>query len=256
MPGNLSTPGAGVASRVFAVLSAFDATHRALTLSELTARTGLPRSTAHRLAGELVELGGLDRRGDRYVIGRRLWDVGLLAPVQTELRHAAAPFLQDLYAATHATVHLAERDGTEALYLDRISGHASVPVVSRVGGRLPLFATGVGKVLLAWAPEAVQREVLGSLHRITPYTITQPHILAAQLDRVRRSGYAQTVEEMSEGACSLAVPVWSAGASESPRTVVAGLGLVVPDLRRIRPRIVSALRVASAGITRTLGSAG
>jgi hypothetical protein len=69
------------------------------------------------------------------VIGRRLWDLGLLAPVQTGLRDVAAPFLQDLYGATMATVHLAVRDGTQVLYLDRLSGHASVPVVSRVGAR-------------------------------------------------------------------------------------------------------------------------
>jgi DNA-binding IclR family transcriptional regulator len=245
--GNSSTPGASVASRVFALLGAFDGGHRTLTLAELAARSDLPLTTAHRLARELVALGGLDRRGDRYVIGRRLWDVGLLAPVQVELRQVAAPFLQDLYAATRATVHLAERAGTEALYLDRISGHASVPVVSRVGGRLPLFATGVGKILLAWAPEAVRREVLGSLRRVTPYTITQPGRLAAQLDRARREGFAQTVEEMTLGACSVAVPVWAPGPG---RTVVAALGLVVPDLRRRRPRLVSALQVASAGITR------
>ena len=60
------------------------------------------------------------------------------------------------------------------LYLDRLSGSVSVPVVSRVGSRLPMHATGVGKVLLAYAPPEVQAEVLGRLDRITPYTITQP----------------------------------------------------------------------------------
>ena len=94
-------------------------------------------------------------------MGRRLWDVGLLAPVQTGLRQLASPYLHDLYGATLATVHLAVRDGTEVLYLDRLSGHASVPVVSTIGSRLPMHATGVGKVLLAHAPAAVQAEVLG-----------------------------------------------------------------------------------------------
>ena len=105
--------------------------------------------------------GLLERRDDAtYVVGRRLWDLGLLAPVQTGLREVAAPFLQDLQAVTRATVHLAERDGDRALYLDRLSGVASVPVVSRVGSRLPLHATGVGKVLLAHAPPDVQARVL------------------------------------------------------------------------------------------------
>ncbi|MFD6068232.1 MULTISPECIES: IclR family transcriptional regulator [Amycolatopsis] len=247
MPGNLSTPGASVTSRAFALLGAFDVDHRELSLTELSQRAGLPLPTAHRLARELVGLGALERREDRYAVGRRLWDLGLLVPVQFELRQIAAPFLQDLYGATGATVHLGERDGDQVLYLDRLSGNASVPVVSRIGGRLPLHATGIGKVLLAWAPEDVQRRVLASLTRVTPYTITQPGRLREQLRRVRREGYAQTVEEMSRGACSVAVPIRPSGGD-----VVAALGLVVPDLSRGRARLISALQVAAAGIGRSL----
>ncbi|WP_410657100.1 IclR family transcriptional regulator [Amycolatopsis sp. lyj-112] len=248
MSGNLSTPGASVTSRAFALLGAFDVEHRALSLTDLAARAGLPLPTAHRIARELVGLGALERRDDHYTVGRRLWDLGLLAPVQFELRQVAAPFLQDLYGATGATVHLAERDGTQVLYLDRLSGNASVPVVSRIGGRLPLHATGVGKVLLAWAPEDVQRQVLATLTRVTPYTITQPGRLREQMRRIRREGHAQTVEEMSPGACSVAVPIRPSAAGD----VVAALGLVVPDLSRGRARLISALQVAAAGIGRSL----
>ncbi|WET82686.1 IclR family transcriptional regulator [Amycolatopsis sp. QT-25] len=247
MAGNVSTPGASVTSRAFALLGAFDVDHRELSLSELAGRADLPLPTAHRIARELVGLGALERREDRYAVGRRLWDLGLLAPVQFELRQVAAPFLQDLYGATGATVHLGERDGAEVLYLDRISGNASVPVVSRIGGRLPLHATGIGKVLLAWAPEDLRRQVLASLTRVTPYTVTQPGRLREQLRRVRREGFAQTVEEMSRGACSIAVPIRSSGGE-----VVAALGLVVPDLSRGRARLISALQVAAAGIGRSL----
>ena len=69
--------------------------------------------TAHRLVGELVAWGALARTAaGEYVVGRRLWDIGLLAPVQTGLREIASPYLHDLYGATLATVHLAVRDGT------------------------------------------------------------------------------------------------------------------------------------------------
>src|ERR671917_464036 len=119
MAGNVSRPGTTVSARVLSVLAAFDTDHPALRLSEIA------------------------RRDDGcYVIGRRLWDLGLLAPVPTSLREAASPFLHDIHAATRATVHLAVRDGLSALYLDRLSGSTSVPVVSRVGSRLPLHATG------------------------------------------------------------------------------------------------------------------
>jgi DNA-binding IclR family transcriptional regulator len=248
MAGNSSTPGASVTGRALSLLAAFDEEHRRLGLTELADRAGLPLATAHRLVGELVAFGALARTasGD-YVVGRRLWDLGLLAPVQTGLREDASPYLHDLYGATLATVHLAVRDGTSVLYVDRLRGHASVPVVSSIGSRLPLHTTGVGKVLLAHAPPEVQGEVLANLSRVTPYSITQPGTLRRQLARVVRDGYATTVEEMSLGACSVAVPIRRGG------DVVASLGLVVPSLRKDRPRLVAALQVAARGIERAIG---
>jgi len=241
-------PGPSVTGRALSLLAAFDDRHRSLTLTELADRAGLPLPTAHRLVAELAAWGALARTDDRrYVVGRRLWDLGLLAPVQADLVETAAPFLHDLYGATLATVHLAVRDGTRALYLDRVRGHRSVPVVSTTGSRLPLHATGVGKVLLAHAPTEVQDAVLADLPRVTAYTLTQPGTLRRQLTRVRETGFATTAEEMTLGACSVAVPVRRDG------EVVAALGLVVATLGRDRPRLVAALEVAARGIGRALG---
>ena len=245
--GNSSAPGASVTSRALAILGAFDDEHRRLSLTELAERAGLPLPTAHRLVAELVGWGALARTSSgEYVVGRRLWDIGLLAPVQAGLVESASPYLHDLYGATLATVHLAIRDGDEVLYLDRLRGNASVPVVSTIGSRLPLHATGVGKVLLAHAPSDVQGRVLASLTRVTPYTVTQPGRLRRQLAQVLRDDYATTVEEMSLGACSVGVPVRRRG------EVIAALGIVVPSLKRDRPKLVAALTVASRGITRAL----
>jgi DNA-binding IclR family transcriptional regulator len=245
-----SRTGASVTSRALALLGAFDDRHRELTLSELAALADLPLATAHRLLAELVAWGALERSdAGLYVVGRRVWDLGLLARVQSGLREVASPFLNDLHAATYATVHLAVRDGLEVLYVDRVSGRASVPVVSQVGSRLPLHATGVGKVLLAHAPADVVAEALRDPVRVTPYTVTQPGLLRAQLGRVRRDGHAVTTEEMSLGACSVAVPVSGPGGD-----VVAALGIVVPTLARDRTRLVAALQVAAHGIGRSLSS--
>lgn len=248
MAGNSSGRGVSVTSRVLALLGAFDGAHRSLTLTQLAQRAGLPLPTAHRLVAELAAWGALVRQpSGGYVIGRRVWDLGLLAPVQSGLRQLASPFLQDLYGATLATVQLAIRDGDKALYLDRVSGHASVPVVSQVGSRLPLHATGVGKVLLAHAPPSVQEQVLANLTRITPYTITAPGRMREQLEFIRRDGFAQTVEEMSLGACSVAVPV-----QVLDEPVAVALGIVVPRLTGNPPSVLPALRVAAQGIGRSI----
>ncbi len=248
MAGNTSRPGASVTTRVFAILDCFDSKHRVQRLSEIARCADVPTPTTHRLVRDLVDWGALARTEDgSYAIGPRLWDLGLLAPTHTGLRDVASPFLHDIYGATLATVHLAVRDGTSALYLDRLSGHASVPVVSKIGSRLPLHATGVGKVLLAHAPEDVQHAVLADLKRVTPYTVVQPGRLRQELARVRQEGYAQTSEEMSLGASSVAVPV-----RDGHDEIVAALGIVVPSLKRDRPRLVAALQVAAQGIRRSL----
>jgi DNA-binding IclR family transcriptional regulator len=254
MAGGSSTPGRSVTARALALLDAFGARTPRLTLTEIADRCGQPLSTVHRLLAELTAWGALVRRPDgRYEVGRKLWDLGLLAPVQLELRQVAAPFLLDVHTATRDTVHLAVRDGLSALYVERISGRESVPVVSQVGSRLPLHATGVGKVLLAAAPDDVLEQMLGSLTRQTRHTVVEPGRLRREIAEVRRRGFARTAEEMTLGAASVAVPV-PVERGGTP-VVAAALGIVVPSGRRDPSRSVPALQVAARGIGRELGRA-
>lgn len=247
MAGNTRNPGQSVAERLLSVLAVFERAGPVVTFTDIVAESGLAPATVHRLIAELVEWGALVRSDSgRYFVGRRLWKLGMLAPVQSDLREVASPFLHDIYGATLATVHLAVRDGDQVLYLDRLAGHASVPAVSRIGSRLPLHATGVGKILLAYAPSDVRSRVMGSLTRLTPFTVTQVGKLENELRRVHRDGYAQTVEEMTLGACSVAVPVRSRNDD-----VVAALGIVVPRIDRDRAKMVAALQVAAQGIRRS-----
>jgi DNA-binding IclR family transcriptional regulator len=218
-------------------------------ISKVVSLLGLPVSTTYRLASELVEWGGLERAEPAgYRIGMRLWELGTLAPRGGTLREVALPFMQDLYEATHENVHLAVRDGLEALYVDTISGHGSVRTRSRRGGRLPLHATGVGKVLLAHAPpEVVSAVVAAGMPRYTPYTVATPGHLRRTLADVRRNGVAYAREEMSLGSLSVAAPVQGADG-----TVVAALAVVLTqgrgDLRRLAP----AVRTAAISTSRAL----
>jgi DNA-binding IclR family transcriptional regulator len=253
--GGSAVAGRSVTGRALALLDAFSAEAPRLGLSEIAARSGTPLATAHRLLAELTGWGALVRRADgRYEVGRKLWDLGLLAPVQLELRQVAAPFLLDVHTATRDTVHLAVREGLRALYVERISGRESVPVVSQVGSRLPLHATGVGKVLLAAAPEDVVEAALRALSRETRHTVVDPGRLRRELADVRRRGHARTGEEMTLGASSVAVPVTVP--REDAALVVGALGIVVPSHRRDLGRLVPVLEVAARGIGRELLRAG
>ena len=205
------------------------------------------------MASELVAWGGLERAdGTGYRIGTRMWELGALAPRTATLRDVALPHMQDLYDATRENVHLAVLDGREALYLDTIAGRRAVPVRSRRGGRLPLHATGVGKVLLAHAPESLLDELLtAGLKRYTPNTVVAPGLLRRALSEVRRTGIGYAREEMSLGSQSVASPVRDAGG-----TVVAAMAVVLRsgrgDLRRLGP----AVRCAAIAASRSLQEAG
>ncbi|MGK5112236.1 MULTISPECIES: IclR family transcriptional regulator [unclassified Geodermatophilus] len=235
-----------VTVRATSLLSAFDADHRVLNLSQLSRRSGLPLATVHRLAADLVASRLLERRADgRYEVGALLWRLGLLAP-PTELRELAQPHLQDLVAATGHTVHLAVLDGAGALVIDRLSGTRTVPTRHSPGHHLPLHCTAVGKALLAYADPGLVDRVAGDLRRHTAYTVTDPAALCRQMDEIRRSGVARSAQEHRLGVSSLAVPV------NGHDGVVAAIGLLAP-LRS--PRLSGALphlRAASASLSADL----
>ncbi len=238
-----------VASRVLAVLGAFGAEHRYLSLTQLSRRTGLPLATTHRLVGELAAWGALERDiMGRYRIGLRLWEVGSLAPRGLGLREIALPFLEDLYEATHENVQLAVLDGAEVVYLERIAGRASVGVRTRVGGRWPAHTTGVGLVLLAYSrAEAQERYLAGPLARFTDRTIIDPDRLRRELAQVRRCGYAVSAGQVTLDALSVAAPVYN-----TTDEVVAALSIVARAGSVAPATLVPAVRTAARGISRAL----
>jgi DNA-binding IclR family transcriptional regulator len=248
--GRINRVGDSVTGRVLAVLAAFSAERPELTLTEISRRAGLPLTTAHRIVGELAAWGALERAAGRYRIGLRLWEVGALAPRGLGLRESAMPFLEDLYEVTKQNVQLAVLDGTDAVYLERISGRGAVNVITRVGGRLPLHATGVGLVLLAHSPPELQEQVLaGPLRRYTPKTRCDPAELRRVLAEVRRTGVAVTDGQIELVSLSVAAPVL-----DQCGDVVAALSVVVPAEGTDPRAYVPAVRAAGRAISRALGA--
>lgn len=240
---------ASVTGKVMAILDAFAPGDAGLTLTEICHRSGLPLATGHRLIGELTRGGFLERSPEgAYQIGIRLWRIAAQGSSATGLRELALPHMEDLYEVTHENVQLAVVRDDRALYVERLRGPRSVPIVSRVGGELPLHATGVGKVLLAFLPEERAEKVIAAgLRPLTRHTITDPDRLRAELAEIRRIGFTVTREEMTLGSCSVAAPV-----RDADRRVVAALSLVArnrtADLRRLTPAVLTAARALSRDV--------
>lgn len=243
-------PGVSVTARVLRLLDAFTPELSHLTLSQLSRRADLPLSTAHRLVDDLMRWGALERdEQGRYRIGLRLWEVGALAPRGIGLREAAMPFLEDMYEATHENVQLAVLDGTEALYVERIHGRSAVNVLTRVGGRMPLHATGVGLVLLAHAPAELQERLMARpLRKLTARTVTDPQSLRRLLADVRRTQVAICDGHVELVSLSVAAPVYGPTGE-----VVAAVSVVV-HTERGAGAYIPVVRAAARGISRTLGA--
>ena len=240
--------GESMIARVARVLRAFDADHDALTLTELVARTSLPMATTHRIIRDLVVEGLLERHGSRYMIGTALWERGELAGISLHFRETTLPYLLTLYEATRENVHLAVREGLDALYVARLVGPHSVPTISRMGGRLPLHTTGVGRALLAFQSEAFLEEFFSHpLAQPTAYSLTTEKAVRAELEHTQRTGYSLTNQEMTLGNTSLAVPIF---VGDGPPYAAVGL---VTHLARFDPRrSVPLLKDAAAGIAKAL----
>jgi DNA-binding IclR family transcriptional regulator len=236
-----------VLGRAVLLLEAFTADDHELPLAELVRRTGLPKSTAHRLLGELVDLRLLERTPHGYRLGGRLFELGMRASVERGLMEVAIPYMEDLYERTHETVHLGVREGTEVVYVAKIGGHRQAVAPSRIGGRMPLSCTAIGKALLAFAPTEVTDEVvLAGLERRTPRTIVAPGVLRRQLSAVRERGVSYEHEESTVGISCVAAPVL-----DPDEQVIAAISVTGP-VTRFRPESAApAVRAAAAGIAAT-----
>jgi DNA-binding IclR family transcriptional regulator len=217
------------ADRVLRVLESFAPSERDVSLGEIAERVGLPKSSVHRLLATLMAHGFVERdpATRRYRLGIRLFELGSAAIHERGLHTAAHPALEQLSLATGETCHLAVLSGTEAVYVYKMDGPASIIMSSRVGGRCPCHATSIGKVLAAWAGEDLLAELRRTgLRRYTAATIGGFKAFEEELERVRELGYALDLEEFEEGLRCIAAPV-----RDHSGRVVAALGIAGPRRR-------------------------
>jgi DNA-binding IclR family transcriptional regulator len=190
------------------ILGAFDVAHPTLSLPGIAARANLPRTSVRRTVQKLVELRWLERRGDRFAIGSKLFELGGLSPIQNRLRTAALPHLEDLYEATHETVHLGVLNSGQVLYVEKLAGHRPATRLTRVGGRMPAHCTAIGKVLAAYSgPDAEVALRHTGLPPRTRATITSGTRLESELRIIRGAGVGFDREECESGLVCVAAPV-------------------------------------------------
>jgi DNA-binding IclR family transcriptional regulator len=245
----VSSEDKSVLMRGLAILECFTTSDAEQTIQSIAGQTGLPPSTVHRLVRLLVEWGAIEKvaRG-RYRLGVRLWRLGVLVPATRALCDVAMPFMEDLYEITHGVVHLAIPDGVDALYVEKIAGRRTVSTTSGVGRRLPMYAAGPGKVLVAFSgPELLDRVLASGLEPITPRTITKESDFRRALAEIRKVGYAVSREEMSIGTASVAAPVF-----DEQGKVSASVAVVMPVDQLDAPHLGPLVRKVGQAISRSL----
>lgn len=244
-----ATPNA-VIDRVSLVLDAFDG-HGRLSLAQIVRRTGLPRSSVHRMLERLVQLRWLRRDGRDYELGMRLVELGSLAVHQDRLHSAAMPFLRELHRATGYVVHLAVLEGPDVVYLEKIGGLIAAAIPTRVGGRYPAHCTGVGKAILAYADDSrIDAAGAAGLPCRTRYSLRTLAQLRAELNKVRGRGVAYEREESVPGFGCVAAPIGEIGEAVAAVSVCGPVDRMTFDYR-----LAAAVRTTALGIWRNIEGA-
>lgn len=227
--------------RVTMIMDLFDRPHALLLLEDVTDRTGLPRSSAHRILDQLVNQGWLEHMTVGYRLGYRALTLGGRETTYGALRSAAAPVLHELALHTGLVVHLAVLEGVDVYYLDKIGGREAVTVPSQVGGLAPAHCTALGKAMLSWlAPEQVDERYADVLPSHTAHTISSRTHLHRELGHVRsRHGMAFERGECVGGIGCVGVALHGPDGPVGALSLVADAGAA---LERLTPLALGAAR--------------
>ena len=225
-------------------------------VTEISVKLGVHKSTAFRLVSTLERGGLVEQSEDRgkYHLGMGILRLAGATSARLDVVQQARPICRRLAAETGETVNIAVLSGGSALYLDQVAGASSLQPHNWVGQHIPLHATSNGKVLIAWLSDGELRGTVGQLTAYTDATIATRRQLRAELDEVRRLGYAVAVDELEIGLTALAAPIRNAHGD-----VIASVSLSGPSFRLGPERVeelVPALVAAGAEISHRLGWSG
>ncbi len=197
--------------RGLAILEA--AANGARDLRAFGAALGTTRSTTHRLVSSLVQARYLRQVQGGYLLGPKLIELGTIALEQMPLTAVARPHLEALAEHTHDTIHLGVRDGDDVLYIDKIPGTRGLEMRSRVGHRMPLASTGIGKAMMLDLPHDTWSKLLESSHRALAGVSFKPDhrpdvdTFLQRMTRYAQGGFTFDLEENEASIRCVAAPV-------------------------------------------------
>jgi len=227
---NSSTPSIQVIERIFTLIDVLSSREEAVSLKEISEKSGLHPSTAHRILNDLACGRFVDRpEAGSYRLGMRLLELGNLVKGRLNVRDAALLPMRELHRQIQQPINLSVRQGDEIIYIERaFSERSGMQVVRAIGGRAPLHLTSVGKLFLS--VDDIQKvrayATRTGLNGQTRNSITQINILERELSKVRQYGVAHDNEELELGVRCLA-----AGIYDDQSKLVAGLSISAPSDR-------------------------
>jgi DNA-binding IclR family transcriptional regulator len=205
------------------------------TLATVCQYTGLHKSTAHRLLMVLERSGMIERTEDnRFRLGMKLYELGIRALDQVDLRARVRPHFRRLSAQVRETIHLGVLQKASVVYLEKMDPNArSVCPGSSTGSSNPVYCTAMGKAMLAYLPPEAADTVIAGIRfrRFTPNTLGSECELREALERIRRRGYAVDDEEIEEGVRCIGAPIFSAGGIPIAAVSVSGPVARITSLR-------------------------
>lgn len=240
-------PLVSAAVRVLAVLEKLSQ-QRTIGLEELSREIKLAKPTVYRFLLTLQELGYARRaENDRWAITLKMFNVGSRALDHMDLHAAARPVAEDLADELGETIHMGVLDGDSAVYVLKIESKYHIRMYSRVGRRMPLYCTAIGKVLLAYMSDEEREAALKGvkLLAVTQNTITSRAALNAELAQIRQQGYALDNEEREEGLHCIGAPIF-----DYTGAAVATLSVSWPGFRYERGDETDKIEKVKAGAAR------
>jgi IclR family transcriptional regulator, KDG regulon repressor len=242
----------GTVGKALDVLDMVASYGRPVRFSDLLTEADYPKATLYRLLQTLTHQGmlTLDPDTGTYALGVRLVRLAHAAWSQSSLAPIARPYLDELARETGETIHLAQMDLGQVLYVDKRNAAKPVEMFAQAGKVGPAYCTGVGKAMLAYLPAEALEAALArqSFHRFTPHTLASRDALLKELEAIRQRGHAWDREEHETGIICCAVPILSRGGrvmgaisvtSTTARTTLDTLGAQAPMVKDIAAKIAA-----------------